>query len=551
MPDRFSRSAQTAIIVLMTILHFRSAEVLARWNAETNNSERTRRTTEPMPLPGASIYRQLQDVLDQSRASAAQRKQSVELLDDQLKELVERKGTALLELAQHYLPEFSRSAVETTFAEIRSVLLEILGRKERTRAELIARAGRFVELVKTVEEKLEFITQQLNQHVRQREELEIQVADRLKADSDFQTLSHDAAQMEARLQQNEARVRELQATAHEKLPPYEQSSLFQYLYHRGYGTSDYQATGMTKSLDRWVAKLIDFPKARNGYEFLKNTPKLMADEVARRQAEFKSLMEKIEAIEYRHSDEAGLTSVLEEGRKFGAKRDEVVTSLEKTRREQAAVDLELQQLDQKHDAFYEEAIRKFEQFLGQTETGVLQSRAQRTPDPRDDEIVSRIADLTAQIERLKPQIAQATLERKKADELAGGMDLVINRFRQNNFDSERSSFADALNTQDELDRYLQGLTKPEELWQIFRRQQQFEPTWAETVSVQGAQVVMEALNNPAVSRVLVNATAQVVDAALNSMAQSGIERRAPERQTRQAQMGRPPSNRPFTTHDGF
>ena len=504
-----------------------------------------------MPIPGVAIYHQLQEALDQSRSFAATQKRDVDLLDVQLNELVAQKGAALLDLARYYLPEFSRAAVESTFAEVRSALLEVLGRKERTQAELTARARRFVETVQTLEDKLDFITQQLNQQVERREQLEIQVADKLKEDVDFQRLSREAAQMEARLQQNEARVHELQSSVNEKLPPYEQSQLFQYLYRNGYGTSEYKGTGITKSLDKWVAKLIDFPKARNGYEFLRTTPKLMAEEVARRQAEFKSLMEQIEAIEYRHTDAVGLTAVLEEGRKLGAKRDEIVATLEKTRTEQQAVDLELQQLDQTQGKFYEEAIRKFEQFLTQTETGVLQTRAQRTPDPRDDEIVARIADLTAQIERLKPQIARAVLERKKADELAGGMDLVVNRFRQNNFDSERSSFADALRTDAELQRYLQGLTKPEELWQVFRRQQQFEPTWAETVSVQGAQIVMEALNNPQVSRVLVNATAQVVEGALNSMAQSGIERRAPEREARQTQTGRPRSGGHFTTGEGF
>ena len=504
-----------------------------------------------MPISGASIYHQLQDALDQSRNAALSQKRNVDLLDEQLNDLVARKGSALLELARYYLPEFSRDSIEATFAEIRSALLEVLGRKERTQSELTARARRFVETVQALDEKLDAVTEQLNEHVRRREELEIQVASRLKDDTEFQKLSRESAQMEARLQQNEARVQELQASAKEKLPPYEQSSLFQYLYRKGFATSDYKATGMTRSLDKWVAKLIDFPKARNGYEFLRNTPKLVAEEVARRQADFKALMEKIETIEYRHSDEVGLTAVLEEGRKVGARRDEIVATLEKTRREQEAVDLELQQLDQNQGRFYDEAIRKFEQFLSQTETGVLQSRAHRTPDPRDDEIVARIADLTAQIEQLKPQLAQANLDRKRADELAGGMDLVVNRFRQNNFDSERSSFLDAIDPSAELNRYLQGLTKPEELWQIFRRQQQFEPTWTETVSVQGAQVVMEVLNNPALSRVLVNATAQVVEGALGSMAQSGIERRAPERQARQTQIGRPPNNSPFTTGDGF
>lgn len=504
-----------------------------------------------MPIPGADIYHQLQTALDQQRTAVAEMKRNVDVFDHQLNELVARKGAALLELAQHYLPEFSRSSVEATFAEVRASLLEILGRKERIHAELTARAGRFVDTCRGLEIDLDRVTQQLNEHVRRREELEQVVSDRLKDDADFQSLSHDAAQMEARLQQNEARVAELQASAKEKLPPYEQSSLFQYLYQKGYGTSDYRGKGLIRSLDKWVARLIDFPKARNGYEFLRNTPKLMVEEVARRKADFKGLMERIEAIEYQHTDAVGLTPVLESGRKLGANRDEIVSTLEKTRREQQAVEVELRELDQSQGRFHTEAIKKFEKFLSQTETGVLQNRAQRTPDPRDDEIVSRIAELTRQIERLKPEIAEAQRDRKRADEIAGGMDLVVNRFRQNNFDSERSWFADVLNINAELPRYLEGLTRPEELWQILRRQQQFEPTWAENVSVQGAQVVMEALNNPAVSRALVNATAQVVGGVLNSMAQSGIERRAPERRIQQERIGRPKSGGTFTTGEGF
>ena len=243
--------------------------------------------------------------------------------------------------------------------------------------------------------------------------------------------------------------------------------------------------------------------------------------------------------------------MLAEGRKYGARRDEIVATLEGTHREQQAVDTELRQLDQSRGKFYDEAIQKFEQFLSQTETGVLQTRARQTPDPIDDAIVARIADVTVKIGGMKTKIAQAMLERKKADELGGGMDLVVNRFRQNNFDSERSSFAEALDVDGELSRYRQGLTKPEELWQIIRRQQQFEPTWAESASTQGAQVALQIISHPAVSQALINATVQVVGGALNTLAQSGIERRAPERQFRQEQQGRPPSGGHFTTGEGF
>ena len=82
-----------------------------------------------MPIPGVAIYHQLQEVLDQSRSVAASQKRDVDLLDVQLNELVAQKGAALLDLARYYLPEFSRATVESTFAEVRSALLEVLGRK--------------------------------------------------------------------------------------------------------------------------------------------------------------------------------------------------------------------------------------------------------------------------------------------------------------------------------------------------------------------------------------------------------------------------------------
>ena len=56
--------------------------------------------------------------------------------------------------------------------------------------------------------------------------------------------------------------------------------------------------------------VLDFPRAKHGYEFLTTTPGLMAQEVARRQTEFKLLMQQIEAIEDRYDDAAGLTDLM-------------------------------------------------------------------------------------------------------------------------------------------------------------------------------------------------------------------------------------------------
>ena len=79
-----------------------------------------------------------------------------------------------------------------------------------------------------------------------------------------------------------------------------------------------------RSIDAWVARLIDFGNARQGYEFLKKTPKLVADEVIRRRELFTKLMQQVEALEHAEADKIGLISVLKDGEALGARRDALV-----------------------------------------------------------------------------------------------------------------------------------------------------------------------------------------------------------------------------------
>ena len=470
-----------------------------------------------MPQPGAAIYRQLQVALDQVRTLAISQRREVTLRDGQLNELIARKGTALLDLAKFYLPEISRPAIESTFAEIRGTLLEVLGRKERTQAELTARAQRFVENCQKLEEQLAEVTGQLNEFVRRRDAARVEVSRSTQSRRRI-SAAVICARPKWKRSCNRTNARERTASFRRRKAPavHDRSSLFQYLFRRGYGTSEYQARGTIRSLDKWVADMIDFPKARHGYEFLKTTPKLMAEEVARRKAEFKTLMEKIEAIEDRYSDAVGLTAIACRGSEAGCE-----TRLKSSRRSKQRIANSKRwprncgRCKSHRERSTKRPSRRSEQFLlSDTDRGLAKSGTEIALDPRDEEIVSIISELNQQIDSLKRQIAHAILARKQADEVAGGMDLVVNRFRQNNFDSERSSFAQALDIASELQRYQQGLTKPEELWQLIRRQQQFEPTWPETASIQGAQIAAQVLSHPAVSQALASATFQVVGGVL-------------------------------------
>ena len=107
-----------------------------------------------------------------------------------------------------------------------------------------------------LDDQIEKVTTELDNLATKRDELESQLASRLRAHPEFQTLSEQALAAETELKRNELRVAEMRDEVAEKLPAYEKSKLFKYLHRRGYGTAEYKGKGLTKQLDGWVALML-------------------------------------------------------------------------------------------------------------------------------------------------------------------------------------------------------------------------------------------------------------------------------------------------------
>ncbi len=288
-----------------------------------------------MSTEGSQVFEELKAALKRAEGALLDCRAEAGRLDDQMRDLLARRGETLLNLARHYLPEISRAAIESTFEGIRGDLLGILAQREAKRHELQGQLDRANEEIGRRNDGIDEVTRRLDEKVVVREKLRAEVAEILKGNDDFQERSRLAHQAEEQLHRDEQRVADMARESAEKLPHYEKSRLFQYLYRRGFGTSDYKAKGWVRSIDRWVADLIDFPHARNGYEFLKKTPELVAAEVNRRREQFEELKGQADAIEKAEADRIGLTAVLEEGAALGLERDHLVQELEELQKEAA------------------------------------------------------------------------------------------------------------------------------------------------------------------------------------------------------------------------
>lgn len=468
-------------------------------------------------------------------------------LDQSAGELVERRAKAFLELAEHYLPAINQQTVAGTFQEVRSQLMEVLTRKQRHERELQKTLEADAVAAVQFEQELDRVTTTLNEKVARREELEKIVAERLESDAEFQRLSKEALTAERELNRNEQRVTDIQQEATEKLPSYEKSQLFQYLHKRGYGTSGYNKKGFTKRLDGWVAGLIDFQRARRGYEFLRVTPELMAQEVSRRRDQFNGLMELVEACEDRHGDEVGLTAVMREGQELGQARDNLVADLGKQQDRAEKNRQELMALESSRNEYYEQAVSRMQEFLAGLEDWRLQHTSRSTPETQDDQIVAEVVWIDEELNRTKQQGAELTSEQQTWKRRTAELQELWQRFRRADYDSGRSMFHPDFEIEVHLENFVRGQLSRDDLWSAIRSAQQFAPPWHEDPG-QGRGRAVET----DFSYVLLRVLTEIAGQALRHAAERGMERRAPVRQQQRVEAGRPKfRNRGFTSGRGF
>ncbi|MDH3583857.1 MAG: hypothetical protein OER86_06545, partial [Phycisphaerae bacterium] len=305
---------------------------------------------------GASVYRYLLGEVDGARNESAELQQQFEQLDRDLDDLATDRAETVTDLARHYLPKLNREVVDGTFHGIRDELHQMLLGKQRHRRELVGRIEELDRQRGRQESELEQVTAMLNEKVLERDAAEARVAQVLEDHPQFPTLSHQALQAEQRLARDEDRVEEIRREAEEKLPAYESGRLFRYLYDRGFGTPQYGGRRLTRTLDRWVARLIGFAGARGSYEFLKVTPELMSQEVLVRREQFESQMHQLEQIETDISGEQGLTQVLQEGEELGSRRDRIVADLGRDQEQCEDLEKQLLALDESRGVHYRQAI---------------------------------------------------------------------------------------------------------------------------------------------------------------------------------------------------
>ncbi|MCU0562117.1 MAG: hypothetical protein MUD16_18255 [Desulfobacterales bacterium] len=393
----------------------------------------------------------------------------------QLTEIRNQTAEEFRRLARFRLDELTANRVIARLDETDRAVLSLLERRARELNELEAGIQEIVARQSALTFEREAVVRRRDELVTEIDRQAADIRAQLATQEPYRAQEKSAGEASAKAERAEAKAAQAEADREEKGRPYREDALFMYLWNRRFLTPDYTGGGLTRALDGWVAKLIDFADARSNYFMLTELPLRL-----REHAERQKVIAAQESVKLRSLEEQALQV---EGLR---QKNEALLA---TRKEIEGIEARIEAAEKQHQALIEKraaysgASDELAQQALQLQVSEIKNEplanllreAQTTSRPEDDVIVSRIRDLkeaeqtlSAEIERLQSELQRQQKSFQEIEELR-------RRFRRSGYDSGHSYFPGGLDLAALLALLMSGRASGQDVWGRIGREQEFRP----------------------------------------------------------------------------
>lgn len=362
------------------------------------------------------------DLIDQAVSHArTSLDQVVQAVDERVKrrgQVRQEQAEAFKELARFRLKSISIDTSTDELSEAEARAEDLLAQHE----EFVASESRaLLAMLSEIEALEEDRTREavaLAEHVEQQEARVNSILDALSETPDYKALRQALKEASAVTERATQKLEIARTDRDEKGQPYNDDSLFSYLWARKYRTVDYKANGLTRMLDGWVGRLCGYDKAHLTFARLTELPERLAEHVEHVEVLEDEAEEALKAIEISALREGGL--------------EEMEVEAEAIRETMRQLDLKIETAEEAHLARSEshatalqaetgfaakaryvlaEALRKMS-FPG------LRVLVAQTIELEDDEIVDGLVKLRAEEMQLDLEVTdQEALPKRHSREL--------------------------------------------------------------------------------------------------------------------------------------
>ena len=337
-------------------------------------------------------------------------------------ELAGLRARAFSDLARHYLPKLTPETLESSWREVR----------QQIRRELLLRDGQCRELtrqIESIQRQLDSIGESLTQTRNDHEQARLDLLSKtgnfhkeLREDSTVQEYLRDIDQVDNEIDHAIELLEWAKQEAQEKLPSFEESTLFSYLQECRFGTPEYTGKGLQRRWDRWVAKLIDYDQSKRSYDHLRTSPEGLEDLVEQKRQAYQKLIDRLNAARSKVSEKYQVESQRKKWMALGERVESLQQEYDSLLVKRSEPFAELQRIQDVQGEHYQRALAIYRDFLNQLDTDTLDLYSQITDSRIDDEICARISKFQRQREQHEKTTSQRDEEILQLRKFQSGLD---------------------------------------------------------------------------------------------------------------------------------
>jgi FtsZ-binding cell division protein ZapB/archaellum component FlaC len=416
-------------------------------------------------------------VLDSIDQAVRQALDEATVIDNEISQLTERRlrlheqeGQACRELALLRLTARGTEQVVPPLSAAEEQARALLGRRSDTVIEIDRRLATAERERTDIAHAQAAVQQQIDAAEAALAQVEAAALKRLSESAAYRQQHEVVANADRVARHAEEKTAFAEADRVAKGKPYESDPLFMYLWQRGFATPDYRYGALSRWLDRKVARLIGYDRARANYAMLQEIPRRLEQHAERCRVAAQAEAERLEALERQAlRDDAAVAAQRAELESRKTELTGILTEMEAAERKIDDIMSLRAALTSGEDSETKAALSGIVEALQRQDVRTLREQARRTPTLDDDRIVERIGEIEEDLAAV-----EAELQRRKAQQVAqrqrlAQLEQVRNEYRRGGYSAGAWNFGDPRMLSILLGQMLGGALSRDGFWEQMHR----------------------------------------------------------------------------------
>ena len=286
------------------------------------------------------------------------------------------------------------------------------------------------ELKKVLEKKLQNLSA-----------LQSSVQEKLKNDNIYKQALQEVKKAKELADTSRKKALEASSKYKQKMKPFEDDLLFLYLYKRGYASSKYNSSGLTRVMDDWVAKVCNFRENIDTYTMLLKIPKRVEENADYREKEYKKGLQKLVALEESPSKKEGLEELKSECEEDEKKVQQLDAKISDAEKELEGAFDDRKRFMADEDRYAKEITEVMSKvLLSYGANSIYELSRAKTTTREDDKLSRELLDVQQESRELQAQIGKTQREYEQKIEALKEAEALRSRFKRSRFDDFDSRF---------------------------------------------------------------------------------------------------------------